>query len=151
MRRRIEQHEIAGTHIHGPDTQPRFARIDTLKVDETLKRALQELRVVEARRLEGTIGVEPGGWVAQRKKSGSASAHGPVCAHLVEKPSREISPEPQVPERAGPVEQGICGDLLPEAAQLRHTLSWMVTGDNGGVDGTDGNAGDPIGVKLCFG
>src|SRR5262249_38631246 len=57
MCRSIEVHEIAGTHVYGPDAQPGFAGIDTLEVDETLERSLQQLRVVEARRLEGTVGV----------------------------------------------------------------------------------------------
>src|SRR5215510_12457049 len=53
----IEVHEITGTHVYGADAQPGFAGINTLEVDETLERALQQLRVVEARRLEGTVGV----------------------------------------------------------------------------------------------
>src|SRR5262249_47491189 len=87
----VEVCEITGAHVNCPNAQPGFAGIDALKIDEALKRALQELRVVEARRLEGTIGVKPGRWIAQREKPGSASKHGQVRAHLVEKPSREIS------------------------------------------------------------
>src|SRR5215471_5807793 len=147
----IEIYEITGAHIDRPDAQSGFAGIDALKIDEALKRALQQLRVVEACRLQGALGVEPRRGLAQREKSGSASKHGPVCAHLVEQPAREISLQPQVAEGAGPVEQRICRDLFPEAAELRHTLGWMVTGDNGGVDSADGNAGDPIRVKVRFG
>src|SRR5262249_54239361 len=40
---------------------------------------------------------------------------------------------------------------FPETAQLRHALGWMVARDNGGVDSADGNAGDPVGVKVRFG
>src|SRR5262249_50365156 len=125
--------------------------IDTLEVDVTLKRALQPLRVVEARRLEGTVGVEPGGRIAQREKSSGAGKQGPVGAHLVEKPAREITLQPEVPERARRVEQRICGDLLPEAAQLGNALDRRVARNDGGVDGADGNTGDPIWMQVRLG
>src|SRR5262249_16303605 len=131
--------------------QSGFAGINTLEVDETLKRALQQLRVVEARRLEGAVGVKPRGWLTQREKSSGAGKQNPVGAHLIEKPARDVSLQPEVPERADPVEHGIRGDLLPETAQFRHTLGWRVARNNGGVYRTDGNTGDPIRMEVCFG
>ena len=92
MRRSIEVHEITRTHVHGPKTQPRFAGIYTLEVDETLERAFQQLRVVEARRLEGAVGVEPRGRLAQREKSSGPGKHGPIGAHLVEEVARVVIP-----------------------------------------------------------
>src|SRR5262249_13911337 len=148
VRRRIEVHEITGTHVYGPDAQPGFARIDPLKIDEALKPALQQLRLVEARGIAGTVGMSPRGRVAQRVERSGAGNLRPVCAHLIEKPACEISLERQVPQHASPVEQGICGNLFPEASQLRHALGWRGTGDNGGVNSPDGNAGDPVPVKL---
>src|SRR5262249_14672241 len=133
----VEIYEITGAHIDRPDAQPRFAGIDSLEVDEALKCALQQLRVVEARRLEGTVRMEPGWRVAQREEPSPAGKHGPICAHLIEKFARKISLEPQVSEHASPVEQGICGDLLPEAAQLRHALGRRVARNNGRVNSSD--------------
>src|SRR5262245_27599238 len=57
VRRSLEVHEITGPHIYRPDAQPGFAGIETLEVDETLQRTFQQLRVVEARRLQGAVGV----------------------------------------------------------------------------------------------
>ncbi len=43
------------------------------------------------------------------------------------------------------------GDQLPEGAQPFHALALFVAGDDGGVDGADGDARHPVGNDVVGG
>src|SRR3954452_6760945 len=147
----VEIDKVAGSHVYRAHTETHLASIDPGEVDEPLEGRFEELGFIKAGRLKGAARVEPRGRLSQGKKAGSADEESPGRAYLVEDAACEV---PLGGERVGgngPVEQRVGCDLLPKGAQLGHPLVRGIPGDEGGVDGADRNAGDPIGMEIRFG
>ena len=85
------------------------------------------------------------------KKPAAPRDEGGGRAQLVEESARQVALRSEGVGGDSPVEQRVGGDLLPEGAQLRDPLGRLVSRDDGGVDGADGDAGDPVGIDVGLG
>ncbi len=133
----VEHHVVAGLDVHRADAQPGVAAVDAVEVDQFQQRVAQRRGVVEAQRL-GRAGrgqgrpEQAGPEEARRAEGGDVGR-----AHLVHQRAAERDVGTQGREEPAR------GGALPELAHRRDALAWLVAGDDGGVDGADGDAGDP--------
>src|SRR6185312_8178260 len=130
--------------VYGADTEAHFTRIDAVEIDQLFQSGLEELRLIVACRFQAAGRVQPCSRLAQCKESWRTADQRPGCTHLVENAARNISLGRELIRCSSPVEQRIGGDSLPERAQLCDPLLGWITGDDGGIDGADRDAGNPI-------
>jgi hypothetical protein len=150
VRHVVEIDKISSTSIDSADAQPGFARIDPVEIYETLKRTFERLGIVEARRLESAIRVQPSCRVARSEEVGHTLEQGHGRAHVVEEPAREVAFDPKISERGGPAER-VHGNLPPEGTQLLDPLGWGISGNDRRIDRANRNPGNPIGMQVGFG
>ena len=69
VRRVVEIDEVAGANVDRADAEAHFAGIDPVEVDEPFERRLEELGLVEARRLERAAAAAAKGQAGAGRKS----------------------------------------------------------------------------------
>ena len=133
----IEIVHLARSHVNGAHRQSWLCRIDPLEIGEALKRFGQLLGRIESRLLHTNWRVEtPSKRAIRREVAGNAVEDGhhvrgsaTQTAHTGE---RHRSPE------------WLALHLTPELLNPFQPLIEFVAGDDGGVDGSDRRADDPI-------
>ena len=133
----VEEHQLTGPHPGRTEAQADVPGIDQVEIRQPLQRAAQRARIVEARGAGrargGKIGVrEPRGKEPRLAEEDRLRDAAPV------EPLAEIAAE-RCPPAVGP------GDLVPELCELPQSCIRLIADDEGGVDGADGDAGDPFG------
>ena len=76
---------------------------------------------------------------------------GGCSVQLIEEAAGSLAARQMIGRETAPSIRWIVGNALPECAQLLDPCSRSIAGDDGGIDGADGNAGDPIGVQIGLG
>ncbi|MDP8932149.1 MAG: hypothetical protein M3O70_27165, partial [Actinomycetota bacterium] len=135
----VEVARLSGANVDRSQAQPRVAGVDVLEVDQALQRCAQRGRVVVAQRRWGGLGREPGGQPAAPEEPGLAHQSRPQGAGQV---VGSTQGEGRRPPRHRNLER-LC-NAVPELAQLAGPLFRGVAGDDGGVDGPDGDSCYPV-------
>ena len=92
VRRRVEIDEVTRPDVDGADAQARPAGIETIKIDQTLQRALEIPGVVEARGFDRSARLKPRDHRARGKKAFDSVGDRNACTQLVEQIARAIAP-----------------------------------------------------------
>ena len=133
---RVEIFHVAGQHLHRADAQADLARVQQVEIDKLHERDLQRVGIVDADRLRRALRHEHGGRHARLEEARHAAHGGERGAGLVENAARIVVGAERPGEQA-------TGDTLPEFAQSRCPTVGRVAGDDGRIDGADGDAGKP--------
>ena len=139
---RVEVHRVAFADIGRSNAEPRMSRVQQIEVDELEQRRPQRFGIVEAQRAFGAPRLHPSCGKARTEKAGHPRCHAGKRTPSVEEAAQHVAIE----ERHGddPVSY-----FLPEGAQLLGAAFRRVAGDDGTVDRSDGNAGDPVGLVAA--
>src|SRR5579871_3187851 len=151
MRLIVEVDEIAGSNVHGPHAEAHLARIDAVEVDQTFEGRAQACRVVETGGLERSRRMPPGHWHSRLKEAGCTDHESGRRAELIEPTATELPSHPgHGLELCDLIERRRRSNALPKFPQPRNSLFRGVARDEGGVDGADGDSGNPVRVQLRF-
>jgi len=152
LRPGVEIDQVAAAHIHRAEAETRVMlfRVYTVEVDEALKRRSQRPRVIVARRLDGTGRMKPRIGDSRPEEARRSGGGNRDCAHLIGERTPSFATSKETDEVRVEA-HGRGGDFLPELAQSVGSSFGRIAGDDGGVDGTDRNADDPVGMKLGLG
>src|SRR6516165_12213768 len=148
----VEIDQVATAHIHRAEAEARVTLVGVyaVEVDEALERGSQEPCVIVARRLDRAGRMKP--WIGdsrpeEARRSGASNRE---RAHLICERARSLASSKEADD-IGVEARGRGGDFLPELAQPVDAPLGRVAGDDGGVDGADRNADDPVGMKPGLG
>ena len=133
----VEVDRVALADVGRADAEARVLRVEQLEIDQPLERRPQRRRVVEAERAFRAPGLQPGRRHARGVEAVDAGGDAGERAPLVEDAAGEIAVEQRLAGDA-------LGDQLPELAQPLDPPLRRIAGDDGAVDRTDGDAGDPV-------
>ena len=138
----VEIGEVAGAHVHRADAEAHLARVDAVEIHQPLQRGAQGAGVVEAG--GAAAGEEEGRRQARLEEARHAARRDPRRRELIQPAARGFALPQPGPAVAPAVVAGVAHQF-PELAQPPDAALGRVAGDDGAVDGADGDAGDPGG------
>ncbi len=92
--------------------------------------------------------MQPGNGLSQAEEAWGTGDERAGCTELIEERARQIALRSESVCGGSPVEKRIGGDLPPEGPQLLNPFGRLVSGDDRGVDGANGDAGNPIWMNV---
>ena len=146
----IEIAEISGADIDRADAEAHFAGIDAVEIDEPLQRRLERRRVVMARRLRRAGRRQPGRHDTRHEETRHAPRHDHRRAHLIDQAACGVALR-QRPRRFRQSPPAMLRHRLPEGAQPLDASLRRIAGDERRIDGTDRDAGNPVGMEMGLG
>ena len=133
----VEVDRVALADVGRADTEAHVFRVEQLEIDQPHERGPQRRRVVEAERAFRAPGLQPGRRHARGIEAVDPGGDAGERAPLVEDAAGEIAVEQRLGGDA-------VGDQLPELAQALDPPLRRIAGNDGAVDRTDRDAGDPV-------
>ncbi len=140
----VEIDEIAGAHLGGAETQTDLAAIDAVEIDVVEQGLAQRRGVVEADRLGRARLVEPGRQEPRPEHALDAVGGRPPAAQRAVIQFGHRTAQRHLLARKADGQGG------PEGFQLLDAVLGRIAGDDRGIDGADGNPGDPVRPDIVF-
>jgi hypothetical protein len=146
----VEIDEVAGPDIDRARAEARHSRIEAIKIHQALKRVLEVAGVVEAGCPGRSPRSEPRHHRSHREEARSAGRDREIGAHLIEEVARVVAPRQITEGIIQPIPRGARSHMRPKFPQPIDAGIGRVAGDDGGVDRTDRDTGNPVRMDVGF-
>ena len=141
--------QVARPDMSRADTEPNVVRVYPVEVDQPAEQGLERRDVVVAEISRAADRGEHRRRNAGLEEARCAPQQGAQGAGLIDELMHQVVLD--VGRRTVGETEWSLGDGFPEFAQMLDSPLRRIAGDQGGIDGADRDAGDPVGVEVSLG